>query len=67
MKTIITEAQAYTMFDETLDECETGAKIFNMDFPPSFVLKACDPVAYRCCFLDYLDSLEEDYEIEYKD
>lgn len=44
-------------FDETLDECIGSYILQGMEFLPSDVLKKCDPVAYRCEYVDYIDIL----------
>lgn len=53
-----------TYFDHMLDECHQEVNIFGYDFTPSDILKSCDPVAYRCGFEDYKDSLRDDIEYE---
>jgi hypothetical protein len=39
-----------------LNECFPLVEIGELKYEPSNVLKSTDPVAYRCCFLDWLDS-----------
>lgn len=51
-------------FDEVLDDCHETYNLGGMTFYPSDILKACDPIAYRCSKSDYesnydLDSCEE--------
>lgn len=45
-------------YDEMLD-CET-VEVCGMTFNPSDILKNCDPTAYRCGLLDYLDSIDKE-------
>ena len=60
----ITEQTAYDMYDEFLNDFgET--RIGNLVYYPADVLKKVDPIAYRCGFNDYCDSLISDgYIIE---
>lgn len=53
---LITEDEATERYDEMLDEME-WCVIGTMEFAPSRVLQACDPIAYNCGFSDYTDSL----------
>jgi hypothetical protein len=39
-------------FNDMLNECNPEA----MGFLPSTILRNCDPIAYRCAFVDYVDS-----------
>lgn len=56
----ITIDDAYMMYDNMLDEfCDT-VRIGSLTYAPSDVLRKTDPIAYRCGFLDYMDS--EGYE-----
>lgn len=48
------EQQAYEAYDEYLDE-QPDVIIGSLSYPPSRVLKAIDPVAYRCGFNDFMD------------
>jgi hypothetical protein len=53
-------------FDELLDE-QGEVKIGNLGYYPSYILKNCDPIAYRCGLNDFIDCIDiEDIE-EYKD
>jgi predicted nucleic acid-binding Zn-ribbon protein len=45
-------------FCEMLDDVEERIIIAGIEFAPSYVLRECDPTAYRCCLCDYVDSLE---------
>ena len=45
-------------FCEILDDAEEKIVIAGIEFAPSYVLKECDPTAFRCCLCDYVDSLE---------
>lgn len=53
---LISEDEATERYDEMLDEME-WCRVGTMEFAPSRVLQACDPIAYNCGFSDYTDSL----------
>lgn len=57
LKQAISEATAYEMYDDMLDEIYGDSM---GSYPASRVLKAVDPIAYRVGFHDYVDSLESD-------
>lgn len=48
------DMEAYTR--ELLDETQPEVVICGMHYPPSDVLEACDPVAFRCMVSDNFDS-----------
>jgi len=50
---------AYEMYDDMIDEC-CGEVNVGVTFNASRVLRELDPIAYRCGFNDYVDSLFED-------
>ena len=60
MSRLISERQAAEMYDEMLDDCEGPVELCGMTYSASQVLRVVDPVAYRCGFNDYVDSLTED-------
>jgi hypothetical protein len=65
MSRLISERTAYAWFDEMLDDCEGPVELCGMTYSASQVLREVDPVAYRCSFNDYVDSLtEEDVFVE---
>lgn len=53
-------------YDKWLDEIYGEIMIGNISFLPSRILRELDPIAYRCGFSDYIDSLDieddEDYQ-----
>ena len=51
-----TYGQAY---DEMIDECTEGCSLCS-SYGASRILKEMDPTAYRCGFVDWSASLEED-------
>lgn len=55
--TYIDEQQAYEQYDEALDE-QGMITIGSLEYYPSLVLERVDPIAYRCGFTDWLDSME---------
>jgi len=60
MSRLITETEALEMFNEMLDDCEGPVELCGMTYSASNVLREIDPVAYRCGFNDYVDSLTDD-------
>jgi hypothetical protein len=56
---LISEDEASERYDEMLNEME-WCKVGTMEFAPSRVLSALDPIAYNCGFSDYTDSLTYD-------
>ena len=60
MSRLITEAEALEMYEEILDDCEGPVELCGMTYSASNVLREIDPVAYRCGFNDYVDSLTDD-------
>jgi hypothetical protein len=59
---IISESDAEEMYDEMLNDME-WCKVGTMEFAPSRVLQALDPVAYNCGFSDFCDSLAENHQL----
>lgn len=53
-------------YDEALDE-QGDILIGNLSYAPSYVLKEVDPTAYRIGLLDYIDSLDIEDDIDYKE
>lgn len=45
-------------YDDMLNECHDEIMIGNLTFDPSDVVFNCDPIAYRCGLIDYIDSIE---------
>ena len=60
MSRLICPSEAMEMYDEMLDDCEGPVTLCGMTYSASQVLREVDPVAYRCGFNDYVDSLTED-------
>ena len=58
-KALITEDELREQFNEALDEQEL-IKIGTLEYLPSVVLAAVDPVAYRIGLSEYADFLAED-------
>jgi hypothetical protein len=59
---IISESDAEEMYDEMLNEMD-WCSVGTMEFAPSRVLQALDPVAYDCGFSDFCDSLAENHQL----
>ena len=55
----------YKIYDDMLDECFSFKSIGGIfaNMLPSTVLGKCDPIAYRCGYSDYIDSLDNVVEI----
>jgi hypothetical protein len=60
MSRLITKTEALEMFNEMLDDCEGPVELCGMTYSASYVLHKTDPIAYRCGFNDYVDSLTDD-------
>ena len=52
--------EVYDRYDEHLDDCMEMVKIGTLEYSPSSVLKAVDPIAYRCDVNDWLDYMSQD-------
>jgi hypothetical protein len=57
---ILSEEQARDDYDAYLNDCYGVVTIGYSEFYPADILKNCDPIAYRCGFADYVDSLSEE-------
>ena len=60
---IITERDAERMYGDMLDEYPVV--IGSLEYSGSHVLQNIDPIAYRCGFLDYVDSMSLDQLCDY--
>ena len=49
-------------YDDMLDECHDMVTIGHLSYYPSTVLKEVDPIAYRCGYNDYADSVDMDLD-----
>ena len=62
---VIEELEAVDMnqlYDDMLDACYPEVQIGVCTFSPSRVLSELDPIAYRCGFSDWTDSVSDEYE-----
>ena len=57
---VLTESEAMESFDELLNDCHAEYTMGYLSFSPADILKTMDPVAYRCDFVDYVNSMAED-------
>jgi hypothetical protein len=57
---IMSEYEAKDNYDAFLNDCYEVVTVGYSEFYPSDILKNCDPIAYRCGFADYVDSLSEE-------
>jgi hypothetical protein len=55
--------EAEAGFRDALD-CDGTIKIGSLEYLPSYVLEAVDPIAYRIGLSEYADMLSEDYAVE---
>lgn len=55
MIAVTTEEELHDLFDEELDETSPVLIVAGISIRPSDALKQCDPIAYRCAFLDWCD------------
>lgn len=53
-------------YEELLD-CDGPISIGTLKYYPSEILKKCDPIAYRCGLLDYIDSIDLEEISEYQE
>ena len=63
MPETISEDEAYSRYDEMLDECHPEVSVCGFTYSPSHALKELDPIAYRCGFSDYCSDLESEHNI----
>ena len=56
---LISESDAVERYEDILDS-EGPLTLAGMSYARSYVLREVDPVAYRCGFNDFVDSLSED-------
>jgi len=54
---------AVEMFEDALD-CEGPVMVAGIAFNRSTILRECDPIAYNCYLNDYIDSLQDEFEVE---
>lgn len=54
-------------YDDMLDECYPEVECAGLTFNPSRILAELDPVAYRCGYNDYCDSIDPETISEYGD
>lgn len=59
---IATTDEAYAAYDESLDEGIGDVTLGTLTYPASQVLLAVDPIAYRCDFNDWCDSVGIDVD-----
>lgn len=62
------DASEYTSennYNDWIDDCYEMVIIGNLEYYPSTVLKEVDPIAYRCGYNDYVDSIDLDAIQEY--
>jgi uncharacterized protein YlxW (UPF0749 family) len=52
-------------YDEMLDDCYGEVNICGMTFYSSVAFRELDPIAYRCGFSDFADSMDNDEFEEY--
>lgn len=58
----IPEVNTNESYDDMLDDCHEMVKICGYEYYPSDAFEKVDPIAYRCGYLDYIDSREKDGE-----
>ena len=51
----INEREAESLYNDWLDEVYPPVNV-GVTLSPSYVLRECDPTAYRCGLIDWLDS-----------
>ena len=58
----LTEVDTYKLYDEMLEEIY-GQEINGINISYAEALKDQDPIAYRCGYADFLDSLRDNTEL----
>jgi hypothetical protein len=53
------DAKLHDQWDDCLDNTTDIVRVGSLEYAPSAVLKAEDPTAYRCGFVDWLDGERE--------
>lgn len=61
---IIDNADLTENYNEMLDDCYEMVNVCGYEYYPSIALERLDPIAYRCGYSDYTDSLYADLESE---
>lgn len=59
---VISESEAEELYDDCINEGD-WCKVGSMEFAPSRVLQALDPIAYNCGFSDFCDSLLDNHQL----
>ena len=57
---ITTMSKLVEAYRELLNEIEPEVTLYGCTFKPATILEELDPVAFRCGYLDYADSLDID-------
>ena len=53
----LSDHELETRYKDMLDECYETIKVCGYEYQPSRVLEEVDPVAFRCGFADWLNSM----------
>lgn len=61
---VITEYAAQSLFDDMLDDCHGVVEVAGYTYRASYALRNIDPTAYHCEFLDYIDSMHEEFTVK---
>lgn len=59
----VSEHTLYELYDDMLDDVAEPWTFGELSYPASAVLKEVDPIAYRCGFNDYTDSMRQDGQL----
>lgn len=57
---IIDNADLTEIYNDMLDECYGMVNVCGYEYYPSVALERLDPIAYRCGYSDFADSLYDD-------
>lgn len=64
-------SESVEAYDDMLNEVYTWSDVGGISFAPSDILNKFDPIAYKCGWIDYMDSLgvdtdelEDDYTFD---
>ena len=59
---VLSEGEAEELYDDCINEGD-WCRVGSMEFAPSRVLQALDPIAYNCGFSDFCDSLLDNHQL----
>lgn len=55
-----TISESVAAYDEFIREVSGDVDLLGVNYDPATILNAIDPIAYKCGWIDYMDSLDVD-------